>query len=546
MLQACIENCGGISNIARVLVYQDQLIFEVKSADLIADHQRKHHFNSALSQITVNRDHSVADAQLAALGVLIEQEQLKALANIDVKNGDTFRPNWHIAPPSGLLNDPNGFILHDGQYHLFYQWNPFACEHKDKYWAHMTSKNLVDWDFQPVALTPSDWFDSHGVFSGHAISHNDQLIAFYTGNVRVGEQRDRLTTQCMAVSHDGIRFEKQGPVVPGLPEGVTPHCRDPKVIKLGEKWLMLLGVQTEELKGRLAVYQSDDLRNWQFDKLYGEELSEFGYMWECPDLFELDGQKFVVICPQGVKPDSVYHTVEHSNGYLRAELSPEGELQLSDFQILDHGFDFYAPQTLETEDGRRVLSAWMGLPDEVNHPSVDCGWIHQITCLRELCLRDGKIIQQPVRELQSLRGGAVSFNLNNSSYLAENNSYELEAELEWGTTLKLFKGSDQEVIISLNSGLLKLDRSHTLIREGDRVRELALQSDKVKLHILADTSSLEIFINGGEYVMSSRVFVEPDACAISLDGNADFTLWPLNPASITSAQNSIELIKEGL
>jgi beta-fructofuranosidase len=141
-----------------------------------------------------------------------------------------------------LLNNPNGFIYHQWQYHFSYQWHPYPWVHKDKYWAHLTSKDLVNWQWQPVAFTPSDWFDSHGVFSGHAVSHYDRLMLFYTGNTRVGEQRDRHITQCLATSTDGLHFIKHGPVVPELPPGVTAHYRDPKIIRYHDRWLMLLGV----------------------------------------------------------------------------------------------------------------------------------------------------------------------------------------------------------------------------------------------------------------------------------------------------------------
>jgi beta-fructofuranosidase len=125
--------------------------------------------------------------RLLQVGRLISARQRQDISAYTASVEYDFRPDWHISPPQGLLNNPNGFIYHQWQYHFSYQWHPYPWVHKDKYWAHLTSKDLVNWQWQPVAFTPSDWFDSHGVFSGHAVSGGDRLMLFYTGNTRVGE-----------------------------------------------------------------------------------------------------------------------------------------------------------------------------------------------------------------------------------------------------------------------------------------------------------------------------------------------------------------------
>ena len=382
-LNQFIEDCGGIENIARVLIPDERLIFEVRNPELLKGSASEQEFNEVLSQVTYREFTRPTANELMEVGKGIAKQQL-AMAEDFIRPDDCdYRPDWHVSPPKGLINDPNGFIYHNGEYHLFYQWYPYACEHKDKYWAHLTSKDLINWQWQPVPLTPSDWFDSHGVFSGHAVSNGEELMLFYTGNVRIDEQRDRHTKQCLAVSKDGIHFEKKGPVIFDLPPQVTPHCRDPKVVKHNDQWLMLLGAQREDLKGRLAVYKSDDLLNWSFHKLCGDEMGDFGYMWECPDLFDLNDQLFAVVGPQGIESESEHHTIPHHNGIAKAELNDQADIVLSEFRHLDHGFDFYAPQSMLTPDGRRVMSGWMGLPDEVNHPSCDNGWLHQLTALRD-------------------------------------------------------------------------------------------------------------------------------------------------------------------
>ncbi|MGW8264230.1 sucrose-6-phosphate hydrolase, partial [Bacillus sp. LR--39] len=121
----------------------------------------------------------------------------------DIVNLDPYRLHYHIMPPVGLLNDPNGFIQWKGVYHLFYQWMPFKTGHGAKLWGHYSSADLVNWRHEEIALTPSDWFDKNGCYSGSAIAENDVLHLFYTGNVRDGEG-NRETYQCLAVSKDGI------------------------------------------------------------------------------------------------------------------------------------------------------------------------------------------------------------------------------------------------------------------------------------------------------------------------------------------------------
>lgn len=215
-----VEFCGGQSNLRRVLKAEGQQFIEVVDAGLLTSHTENWVKLDVLgeTQIVLPNERQLTDSELLELGTLID-ENLRALADACVQPTECeFRPSWHVAPPQGLLNDPNGFIYHNGEYHLFYQWYPYACVHKDKYWAHLTSKDLINWEWKPLGLTPSDWFDSHGVFSGHALSNGEELMLFYTGNTRIGNERVRQTTQCLAVSQNGIDFKKLGPVVPELPQ----------------------------------------------------------------------------------------------------------------------------------------------------------------------------------------------------------------------------------------------------------------------------------------------------------------------------------------
>lgn len=516
--------CGGKNNVTRVLVPNDELILAVADVSLVAESHLIVDVRDILgeSQVVFKRTQSFDSEALLKIGRYIAENQRAALVPRLAPTLCPHRPNWHISPPQGLLNDPNGFVFHNGEYHLFYQWYPHACVHKDKYWAHLSSADLVNWQWQSTALTPSDWFDSHGVFSGHALSHDNQLMLFYTGNTRIGEQRDRHTTQCLATSDDGYHFIKHGPVIDCLPEGVTPHIRDPKIMRYGEEWVMLLGAQTTDLQGRLAIYTSGNLKEWKFKGLYGEELGDFGYMWECPDLFTIAEHTYAVIGPQGIESFSKHNTIPHHNGIARAKLSHENGIELSDFTHLDYGFDFYAPQTLLTADGRRVMCGWMGLPDEVDQPSSDNGWVHQLTAMRELTVKDGKLYQWPIKEIEQLAQAEQSIEITAERYDLETKSFDLSVSLEWGSELCLFENDEQALVLKADSDnqRLVMDRSKTLNRAPDTIRELPLISDRIDLRILADNSSIEVFVNGGQAVMTSRVFTAENATGISIKGTS--------------------------
>ncbi len=524
-LLSMIKECGGMDNISRVLIPDSRIIIEIRDFTLLSEQAKQQTYNANLQQLTYSKalieDKDEFVEQLVLVGRQLAARQLQKLQACAQPVDCEYRPKWHISSPQGHMQDPTGFIYHQGQYHLFHLWSPEPGRAEGCCWAHRSSTDLVNWQWQPVALTPSDWFDSHGVYSGHALSQGEQLMLFYTGNVRIDERRDRHTTQCVATSTDGINFTKQGPVVSELPPGVTPHCRDPKVIHHNDRWLMLLGAQREDEVGRLAIYQSQDLKSWSFLALCGDELGDFGYMWECPDYFLLNGQGFMVFCPQGIQSSSQYHTVIHRNGIAKAQLDENNKIFLSGFQTLDHGFDFYAPQSLQTPDGRRVMTAWMGLPDEVDHPSCDNGWIHQLTTFRELSYVNGKLLQTPIKELHKLRRESIHVPEDASSFDLHSKSFELQVDMAWGSTLRLHQSPQGYCEIRLNKATctLFLDRSKTLIREGDSVRELTLPDcESVQLQILSDNSSLEIFINNGEAVMSARIFTDKEATQIGRDG----------------------------
>ncbi|SHJ68962.1 glycoside hydrolase family 32 protein [Tepidibacter formicigenes] len=447
---------------------------------------------------------------------------------------DYYRLKYHIMPPVGLLNDPNGFIHFSGEYHVFYQFHPFNTSHGLKYWGHYKSNDLINWESMPIALCPSNWYESHGCYSGSAINNDGVLTLMYTGNVK-DDKGNRETYQCIATTEDGVNFKKNiyNPVIYNQPDGYTRHFRDPKVWKYKNMFYMVIGAQNIKEEGRVLLYKSNNLLNW---KLVGEiagsninRLNDFGYMWECPDLFELNGKDILIVSPQGIKPDGDLYNNIYQSGYFIGELNyKSGEYNHSEFIELDRGFEFYAPQTTLDEKGRRLLIAWMGLPEEEEHPTVKHNWIHCMSLPRVLELKNNKIYQRPVEELKKLRKSEISY----KDVKIENEEIELdkiygdvlellieikeEDALEYGIKLRCSNDNREETIISYN----KIDKKITLNRNKSGkgykgIRRCRLEnSDILKLNIFMDTSSLEIFINNGEEVFSSRIYPDKESLKI--------------------------------
>lgn len=218
---------------------------------------------------------------------LIEQAEERIKKYKSAVEADPYRLIFHLMPPVGLMNDPNGFIQYKGRYHVFYQWNPFKTAHGAKFWVHYSSSDLIRWKPEPIALAPSQWYEKNGCYSGSAIEYQGKLVLFYTGNVK-DHQNNRESYQAWLVSEDGISFSKLGPVLEKPPE-YTAHFRDPKVGKMNNLWYMVIGTQTHEEQGRIALFTSEDVKDWKHKgSIPGSELNglqSFGYMWECPDLF---------------------------------------------------------------------------------------------------------------------------------------------------------------------------------------------------------------------------------------------------------------------
>lgn len=473
----------------------------------------------------------------------VKEEEIVILRN-KVKECP-WRQSFHIQPPTGLLNDPNGFSFYNGEYHLFYQWFPLGPVHGLKYWYHMKSSNLVDWSDEGIGITPDKVYESHGAFSGSAIEHKENLYLMYTGNHR-DDNWQRQTSQAIAImKKDGTIHKLETAVIPNVPEDYTDHFRDPKVWKQDDVFYAVIGAQRKNETGCTVLYKSNNMVDWEFKGELKTTLPHFGFMWECPDYFEMDGKGVFVFSPQGIEPEgNKYHNIYQSGYMMGKPLNLEtNEFHHGEFLELDYGFDFYAPQTTEAENGRRILVGWMGLP-EIPYPTDKNDWAHCLTLPREIKIVNNKLYQVPVPELKSLRKDEENFvktMKNQVIEIGEGVHYELECEFtnidagEVGLLLRV--GNGEETILrydAINKEII-LDRTRSgesVATEYGTVRKVHYNNKKIKIRLFMDTSSLEVFINDGEYVFTSRIFPTNNENKIKVfttDGSSDFQMkkWSL-------------------
>lgn len=460
----------------------------------------------------------------------------KAHAALDLTNPTAatcpWRPTYHFAPPSGWINDPNGLIEwppRSGQYHLFYQHYPYAPKWGPMHWGHAVSTDLVRWKHLPIALAPTEPFElsDHGCgcFSGSAIDHQGELALLYTAHAT---GRSPVETQCLATSRDGLTFTKHpaNPVIPALPPDGSNDFRDPKVWRHEGHYYCIVGTKRDKI-GKAVLYRSDDLVHWDYLGVAAESDGTLGDMWECPDLFELDG-KHVLLFSTGLgRPLSMY-LVGHLD-YATAKFTIESR------GLIDHGPDFYAPQTFLDSAGRRIMIAWMQawgatIPTEAN------AWSGAMTVARELHLANGKLLQLPARELTRLRTGHTPLPKSTlqpgttQTLPISGDSLELMLRLHCpGTaTLRLRSstptgtdaGDHQSTLLHLDgpAQTLTLDRTHS--GPGNPGQYSApispLPDGTFSLPILLDRSSVEVFSATGETALTARIYPDPTSTALSL------------------------------
>ena len=469
--------------------------------------------------------------------VLRDPEEIRPL-HLRVRASD-YRQRYHIQPVTGLLNDPNGFVFHDGVWHLFYQWCPWGAVHGLKYWYHTVSEDLINWKNVGVCIRPDTEFDNKGAYSGSALPTADSLYLYYTGNHR-DEDWTRKSYTCLVDLLDGGQAVKLPPLF-GPNPGYTEHQRDPKIIHNEQtgKYYLVIGAQTREKKGCVIIYRSDaPTEGWSFaGQLKVPGFEDFGDMWECPSIETIGGYDVLLFCPQHLKLPGRGGSVHH-NGYLLGSMDWEKLVFTPDntsFHVLDFGFDSYAAECAANpkDKNKATLVAWMGLPDAA-YPTDEEEWSGCLTLPRELRVRDRRLIQQPLDELRALRGKKLD--LESTDLLPR--VCEMELISRGGDLkLRLFARADGSggLLIDYNDAekTVTVDRSGLARRfnvELGEQRSRPLPKGLFHLRVFLDRSSIEIFVNDGDAVFSSRIFPAEGEDRLRVEGDASLHLWELKSA----------------
>ena len=318
------------------------------------------------------------------------------------------RPLFHLTPPIGWMNDPNGFCWYKDQFHLFYQYHPFSRDWGPMHWGHAVSKDLLHWTYLPCALAPDTAADAGGCFSGSAVPLPDgRLLLCYTGVQPAGTFRRETQAQCVAFG-DGTDFEKSllNPVIRHAhlpPEYSAFDFRDPKAWLAPDGTLRLVAANRHETKqGAILLFESRDGLDWRLRGEIDASCDEYGRMWECPDFFPLDGKQVLLVSPQEMYAREEFHAGFGTVALLGSFDEKECHFERESVQPVDHGLNFYAPQTTLAPDGRRIMIAWMDNWETCKEAPRRHEWYAQMCAPRELFVRDGRLMQLPIREMENL------------------------------------------------------------------------------------------------------------------------------------------------
>lgn len=438
--------------------------------------------------------------------------------------GARYRNKYHASPPIGWMNDPNGFIYAFGKYHLFYQFNPYSAVWGPMHWGHFTSEDLVHWKDEPIAIAPDMPYDKTGCFSGSSIVKDDKLYLMYTS---VNGDRQ---TQAIAVSDDGVNFSKVGQVIETaqLPDDNSlTDFRDPKVFNKNGEYFSIIGAASKSGLGRLLLYKSANLLNWQYVGLVLQD--ERTNVCECPDYFVLDGKDVILTSPQNVATQGIKYQNQHSNIYLVGKLNFDtGKFDAVKEGELDSGFDFYAAQTLRTRDGRRIMIAWMSMWDRTNVTQPH-GWAGGMTLPRELRIEDNKIYQQPVREIEKYRKTNYHIEQQQIDGLYKlpefSATQEIQVTFDIGTAqkvgLKVFCGKEHETriyydcqkdVVVFDRSNMGLEYEHGANEPNATIRygKVQIDNNKLSMRVFLDVSSCEVFFGEGECVMTANIYADSE------------------------------------
>jgi len=465
---------------------------------------------------------------------------------------DPLRPQFHLLPAHNWMNDPNGPIFYNGRYHMFHQYNPKAAVWGNMNWAHATSPDLIHWEHEPVAISPTPGgYDSDGVFSGSAVLDNGKPTVIYTGVLPPSGPGDADATlkdgahvwrevQCLAVAQDeDLRTWKKldEPVIATPPVGLpVSGFRDPFVWRENDKWMLIVGSGFYGKGGAILLYSSTDLRHWTYLHPLVEGRGngaksinpvDTGEMWECPDFFPLDNKHVLLISTMG----KVHWKV---GTYANQRFTPEKE------GVVDWG-SYYAAKTMLDKDGKRVLWGWVS-ETRPDNELASAGWAGAMSLPRVMSLStSNELLTEVHPAARVLRGEhyEVTSKTNSAEWRTALDTiriHDLAAEIALQIDTKtndftLNLQTDAGEFTKISSGV---ENGQRQIRVGNFAAPLSLDAGSpISLHMLLDGSVLEAFVNG--IAMTARIYRNSSgSLRLKLDGDVQLTsldVWQMKPIS---------------
>ena len=249
----------------------------------------------------------------------------KHTAQLALADSDPLRLKYHLQPPMGWLNDPNGLCQKDGVYHIYHQFVPFYPDLCSVFWGHVTTKDLIHYEYHEPVLYPDSEWDVNGPYSGSAFQKDGLMYLYYTGNVRRTDRADydyitggREQNTVLVTSKDGFHFTEKQLLMTNedYPSDLSLHVRDPQVFCENGRYYMIQGARDLKAHGSAIVFESKNLTDWTY-KLRFETDTPFGYMWECPNYLKVDNRQFLITCPQGIQAEGLNYANINQCGYFR-------------------------------------------------------------------------------------------------------------------------------------------------------------------------------------------------------------------------------------
>lgn len=462
-----------------------------------------------------------------------------------------YRPFYHFTPPAKWMNDPNGLIYYKGKYHLFYQYNPNSNVWGPMHWGHATSTDLFNWQDLPIALSP----DNTGtIFSGSTVADVSNTSGFKTGNedplVAIYTLAGSQQHQSIAYSTDGGMNWTKYAANPVLPNPGISDFRDPKVVWYAQtqKWIMALATGN-----KVSFYSSSDLKSWQFESSFGEGVGAHGGVWECPDLFlvPVEGTniyKWVLIVSLNPGGPNGGSATQYFIGDFDGK---QFTTNTTETHWIDYGTDNYAGVTfsnIPAIDGRKVMIGWMS--NWIYAQQVPTfTWRSTTTIPKSISLTSAGqnefILKfKPVDEMinyytnnadTSIAAPVKSVQLQNNKII-RTGAYELKflADLNAANSLSLTLGNTAEKILityDKAANLIYLDRSRSGVVDFNShfsQRILCPYNSKIgkltEFRILVDKTSLELFVDGGEKMVTALFFPKYQYNYLSLQTNSSDNL----------------------